>query len=402
MPVERIYALTDRFLKGETTEEENAELARLVGQADNDEQLADLLSHAWQRYEPSDNIRQLADSHLKDVPARILASEEAVKPAPVVSMRKTWLRIAAVFLLVIAGAITWYSIRQADRKPTSQLASVQADLLPGGKKATLTLANGSVIELDSSANGNLASQGDVKITKQGGILTYTFSEGKTPVTNGADVNFNTVATPRGGEYSVILPDGSRAWLNAASSIRFPTSFPGNERRVEITGEVYLEVKPTREKKPFIVDIKQSSGKQGEVAVLGTKFNINAYPDLSTINTTLVEGKVMVSAGNREPAYLAPGQQGRISNDRIAVHTVDTEPVMAWHNGQFAFVNADIHEVMQQLERWYDIEVFYAAKVPDERFEGTIPRSSTIDEIFSILELSKLRVKREGRKVTVLP
>ena len=225
MPEERIYQLIDLFFKGEITEEENAELAHLVGgHAKDDNVLAELLSHAWQHYEPAEDIRDLAGKRLQGVPEKILAAAKPAEAARVITFRKTWVRIAAIFLLVIAGAITWYSIRQSARNTTPQLAVKPADLPPGGKKATLTLANGSVIELDSSANGNLASQGDVNITKQDGILTYPFSK-----SHAATIQYNTVATPRGGEYSVVLPDGSKVWLNAASSSPFPHFLHGKRK-----------------------------------------------------------------------------------------------------------------------------------------------------------------------------
>jgi ferric-dicitrate binding protein FerR (iron transport regulator) len=267
------------------------------------------------------------------------------------------------------------------------------------------LADGTTIVLDSAGNTTLATQGNTHIIKlNNGQLAYRDADQRTPATA---LQYNTISTPKGGQYEIILPDGSHVWLNAASSLRFPAAFTGNERIVALTGEAYFEV-AKNPAQPFKVTFTGSAG-DGQVEVLGTHFNINAYDDEANSKTTLLEGKVKISrpqSGMQDPnpEILNPGQQAAIADGvgNIKVLAVDADAAIAWKNGVFSFDNVDIKTVMRQIARWYDVEVVYEGALAAEKFEGEIPRSSTLADVFKILELSAVHFKIEGRKVIVMP
>ncbi len=262
---------------------------------------------------------------------------------------------------------------------------------PGGTKALLTLADGSTIVLDDARNGNLVQQGNTKVFKFNGKIDYR------PSSSGSDsIMFNSIAIPRGGQYSVTLPDGSQVWLNAASSIRFPTAFKGAERRVEITGEAYFEVAKNAAM-PFVVKIGGS-----EVRVLGTHFNIMAYQEETSMKTTLLEGSVQFTHGG-STNILRPGQQARLREDgKVKVESnIDAEDVIAWKNGLFHFEGTDIRTVMRQLARWYDVDVVYDDTHMNERFHADIMRTATLAEALKALELTeKVKFEIKGKTVVV--
>ncbi len=262
----------------------------------------------------------------------------------------------------------------------------------GGNKATLTLANGSKVILDDVKNGTVSNQGNAKVIKTNGKLAYN-ADNNGPI---GDV-YNTVSTPRGGHYQVVLPDGSQVWLNAASSIRFPTAFTGKERKVEITGEAYFEVAKNKAL-PFVVKVNNS-----EVRVFGTHFNVMAYNDEVAIKTTLLEGSVQFSNGSSS-YMLKPGQQSELnkSGQVKVIQDVDVDNVIAWKNNLFDFENADIEDVMRQLSRWYDVDVVYNKKVND-RFFAEIPTTSKLSEVLKALELTgKVNFDIQGRKIIINP
>lgn len=323
------------------------------------------------------------------------------KVIPIWRRSRVWWVAAGTIALIATAGYFLFNHKQSKteivRTPIPQMKPVT----PGGNKALLTLANGSVIVLDSAANGALTQQGkSIVFKKQDGELVYK-NEGNS---KSETVALNTISTPRGGQYQVVLPDGSKVWLNAVSSLRFPASFTANERVVELTGEAYFEVKKEA-KKPFIVNILPSAAGVGggKVEVLGTHFNIMAYNDEATINTTLLEGAVNMTSAKGH-CTLKPGEQAQVAkNGQLAVDEhADVEEAVAWKNGRFQFNNADVATVMREIARWYDVDIEYAGKVPAEKFEGEIPRNSNINEVFKILELSNVHCKIDGRKITVLP
>jgi len=266
------------------------------------------------------------------------------------------------------------------------------DVLPGGDKATLTLADGSTVILDEAKNGILAQQGSSKIIKVGGKLLYDPTD-----KNSKDVVYNTISTPKGGQYQLELPDGSLVWLNATSSIHFPTSFAGKERRVEITGEAYFEVAKNRDM-PFIVSVNGA-----EVQVLGTHFNVNAYSDEDNVKTTLLEGSVKFVHGVNAD-MLKSGQQSQLAGDGQVkvVSNVDVDEVVAWKNGMFDFEYAGIETVMRQLSRWYDVEIEYKGKT-DDLFVAEIRRNNKLSDVLKALELTgQVKFEIQGKKIIVMP
>lgn len=318
----------------------------------------------------------------------------------IVNMRRIrfWLAAASVLVLLMVGG--WFLLtRESGSKQLAinKVAQAQQDILPGGNRAILTLSNGANIQLDTAANGTLAREGASKIIKlSDGRLAYEGDNGKA-----AAVEYNTVSTPRGGQYQLILADGSKVWLNAASSISFPTAFTGGERNVTITGEAYFEVAHNPEK-PFIVQINSAMGTGARVAVLGTHFNINAYDDEHVIKTTLLEGAVKVSNSNAA-TVIAPGQQASLrdmSGTISVAGNVDVEQVVAWKNGFFQFQNYTIQDIMRQLSRWYDVEVEYRGKIPEGHYVGKPSRNLKLSEILKIIEYSGVKLDVKGNKIIV--
>jgi len=309
--------------------------------------------------------------------------------------RMNWLKwaTAAAILILLAGVgfIFLHSPESSDRYAhESPQQRFKNDVLPGRQGAILTLANGRKITLDSAANGALASEGGVQVIKKDDEVVY--DGGKAP----AEVSYNTMTTPQGRQYHLTLADGTEVWLNAGSSITYPTVFTGKQRTVKVTGEAYFEVAHNKSM-PFRVekgDVK--------VEVLGTHFNMNTYDDESSLKVTLLEGVVrVVSTGGEN--ILTPGQQAQVSKGRIAVaNNVNAEEVMAWKNGRFLFSGTDIDQLMRQLTRWYDVEVEYNKKVND-LFYAEIPRNTNLSDVLKALELTgKVHFSIDGKKIIVMP
>lgn len=305
-----------------------------------------------------------------------------------------WQKLAvAAVLLLIAGKVFLPASTVKKTRP-DQPASIAHDQPPGRNNALLTLADGRTITLDSAANGGLAQQGNTRVIKLNGQIAYK----NTGSGQAGDVPlFNTISTARGNQYELILPDGSKVWLNAASSMRFPTSFTGKERRVEITGEAYFEIA----KNPAMPFKIQAGG--GEVEVLGTHFNINAYGDEPTVKTTVLEGAVAVKKETARQVLergqqAAFGPQGGITLSK----DVDVALETAWKDGFFWFDNTDIHTLMRQVSRWYDVEVTFKGKIEDDGFTGKIPRNVPLSKLLNVLEQYELHFSIEGKKIIVQP
>lgn len=303
-----------------------------------------------------------------------------------------WLQAIAAMLFITIGL---YFYIKPQNKPAFSHQIAKNDLPPGTNKAILTLSNGSKINLNAADNGVLAEQGNTSVKKSDeGRVTYT--ENNAPNTTAKPV-FNTITTPKGGQYQVVLPDGTKAWLNAASSIIFPTVFEGSKRDVEIAGEVYFEVAKDKHK-PFTVTCAGQ-----KLTVLGTHFNVNAYAEEQTIKTTLLEGSVKITNGTHN-VILKPGQQSLVipgSENNIQVSSaIDTEEIIAWKNGYFQFNKADIKTIMNQIARWYDVEVEVSGKLPDAHYRGNISRNVNLSKVLKIMELSGIHFTVEGRKIIV--
>lgn len=295
-------------------------------------------------------------------------------------------------LLVAAGVVglvfssIWFMLNRnvhEDRKDGLAIIKTSIeDVMPGGDRAMLTLANGKQIILDS-AQGKIVQLDNLEVTNKAGRLDYEGQSNK--------VEYHTLSTPRGGKYKLVLPDGTDVWLNAESSITFPTAFTGKGREVAITGEAYFEVVHNA-KQPFQVKVNDMV-----VEVLGTHFNINSYKDESSIKTTLLEGSVKIKRGDGKTVLLAPGQQaqaGRVTGESIDVTAPDTEQVMAWKNGRFYYNNADLKTIMRQIMRWYNVEVEYSGKVPVRYFTADISRDNNLSAILKVLELSNIHFRLE--------
>jgi ferric-dicitrate binding protein FerR (iron transport regulator) len=310
-----------------------------------------------------------------------------------------WPKLAAacVLLVVCSTGLYFYHSSKKDDVKTPGQSALSSIIKPGGTKAVLTLANGKKIVLDDASRAEIAKESGLKITKSAdGKLVYVI-----PKSNSEKVTFNTIETPRGGQYQIVLPDGSQVWLNAASSIRYPTSFAADSRTVTITGEVYFEVA----KNPLL-PFKVISQAQ-TVEVLGTHFNISAYQDDPLIKTTLMEGSVKVTNDKyRSTATLHPGQQSLITtaSKTIAVKPADTEDILAWKNGAFNFNNEDLSSIMNKLSRWYDIDISYTnQEIRKQRFSGSIPRSADITEVLHFLEYTgTIHFKVSERRIYVMP
>ncbi|MBK0379720.1 FecR family protein [Mucilaginibacter segetis] len=309
-----------------------------------------------------------------------------------------WLKVAAILLITLSVGIGFIKYNSSS-KQTNILKVAQkrpsSSINPGGNKAFLTVADGSTIALTDAKNGQLTTQAGVPINKtKDGVLVYHAANKLNANTHYA---INTITTPRGGQYMVVLADGTKVWLNSVSSLKYPVTFNGNTRTVELTGEGYFEVAKNKEK-PFIVNANGTS-----VKVLGTHFNISAYSDDKTVTTTLLEGSVKLSKADKE-AMLVPGQQG-ISvngNSAINVQNADTEQAVAWKNGFFLFRDTDIKDIMKQAARWYDVDIDYAGNLNNKKYGGKISKYKDISELMNNLELTgTIHYKIDGRRVTVM-
>ncbi|MCF0054865.1 FecR family protein [Dyadobacter sp. CY356] len=397
MQLNRIDFLTEKFFRNACSETEKQELAVWIKE-NPDDRLAEVLEKAWDNY----------DSHIEmpdQVSDRILNTifpekEKALyhdndEDAGIYSFQ-LWAKIAVAAVLIMAIGVYWWSgskgtIKMAVKENPSALV---ADLPPGGNRAILTLGDGSNIILDSAGNGNLASEGNTDITKSGrGELIY-----KSNNKDAGTVVYNTVSTPKGGQYHIVLPDGSKVWLNAASSLKFPTAFIGKERRVEITGEVYFEVAHNTGM-PFIVKVNDT-----EIAVLGTHFNVMAYADEKVMKTTLLEGSVKVSKAGKS-AMLTPGQQARITSSAENIRVlddVDMDKEMAWKSGYFQFDDDNLESIMRQVSRWYDVDIRYEGNLSREHFTGRLPRNANVSKVLKILSLSGVKFRIEEKSIIVTP
>lgn len=312
---------------------------------------------------------------------------------------KRWYSIAAAVIFFCLSSGAYFLLK----KPAVDVLavkkhSIKNDIGPGGNKAILTLANGTQVILDDAKNGNIANNAAIRVNKTGnGMLVYHFNKNLLGKNTAASSEINTITTPRGGQYQIELEDGTKIWLNAASSIKFPQIFADNIRQVELSGEAYFEVAKNKTK-PFIV---KANGTQ--VQVFGTHFNINAYADNAKIATTLLEGSVSMSYAGAT-VMLKPGQQGVASKNGGAIKTdfVDTEEITGWKNGLFIFHDESIANIMKQVSRWYDVDVEYKDGVQNKEFGGTISKYKNITELLNNIQFTKtIHYKLEGRRVIIM-
>lgn len=377
------------------TEAELKELLELMSDAshepDSRQLIRDAIAEGYVSGQPmpDERLLQIQEAIIKIAGAE--AEPEAGSRRPLFSVRSAgWLKwAAAIVLLLGVGSYFWLFKQNTGSSVVENTASAK-DILPGTNKAILTLADGSSIILDSTTNGIIARQGTAAIEKQSdGTIVYNLHG----VSDGKMIT-NTLRTPRGGQYKLTLPDGTRVWMNASSSITYPASFTGNKRVVSVTGELYFEVAKNAAQ-PFIVDVNEESS----IEVLGTSFNINAYDNESSSKTTLIEGKVSVRKGDQSN-ILQPGQQARIGNAITIAPKVDIDQILAWKNGHFNFEDMPLSEIMRQLERWYDIEVRYEGPIPAIKFHGKMSRGVALSDVITFLSDNDLKLKLEDRILIV--
>ena len=369
-----IEDLIERYNKGLTTPEENA--------------LVETWYLKYKQDDPRASDLQVEDDQKESLGKLLNEIEQRSK-------KIQWSRfaIAASILVFLTAGACFFAINNKARQTLAANGKAQQhDIAPGGNKATLTLGNGSTIVLNGAKIGKIARQGNIIIRKAAdGKISYSDISGGNA---SKEIVYNSAATPQGGQYQFVLSDGTKVWLNAASSIKYPVAFIGNERRVELTGEAYFEVAHNAEK-PFRVI---SNGQT--VEVLGTHFNVHAYNDEEAIKTTLLEGSVKVSAEGVSN-IIKPGEQARFEHGSINVANVDVDEVVAWKNGFFFFEDNNIQEVMRQLSRWYGVEIKYEGQLPSRRFSGEISRNVNLSQILDILSFKKIHCKIDGKAIIVM-
>lgn len=354
--------------------------------------------------------RQLVESwHLKELHSKIIDPDidemhaakyrmwKRVKPqtALKISMNLQWLYYAASVVLIISLLIFW-KIQMGNEYVAFQNRSNKSTIIaPGGNKAVLTLDNGKRIFLDEKESGLIASQGQANIFKtKNGVLEYKNAQKKRQ-----NVKFNTINVPKGGVYTVVLADGTEVWLNSSSMIRFPTVFNGATRQVEITGEAYFQIAKNRVKPFVVVTVNQ------KIQVVGTHFNVHAYPDEDRSETTLLEGKILITKAGRTET-MNPGQQAInfTGNSPIQIKSIpDPAEVIAWRDGYFSSSNESLYSVMSKIARWYDVEIEYRGNFTGKVFGGTISKFKSVKEVLDIIELTgSVHFKIEGRRIIVTP
>jgi transmembrane sensor len=394
--------LFERYLNNQCSPVEVKALLKYFDAEEDHDQLKSLIwqhmEHAMAKDESTDaHLQLLSNSGFMKIKDAISDQyiKEPIRTIPI--YKRKWYLVAASVSLLLLASTAIYVFQQRKETVIAQRnnPAQHPDVDPGRNNATLTLDNGTKIVLDSAANGTLAQQGNANVQKINGQISYL----QTQETKNSNPVYNTVATANGNQYQLVLTDGSKVWLNAASSIRFPATFTGNERKVDITGEVYFEVAKDATK-PFKVSFKDKSGAPEEIQVLGTHFNVNAYPDEPEMKTTLLEGSVRIKNTNGVK-MLEPGQQARIKPGGIEIKKdVDIEQVMAWKNGYFIFDNTDVHTLMRQVSRWYNVEINFDGKVTEDGFSGKISRDVPLSKMIRILEMNDVYIVANGRKITI--
>ena len=432
MQSQRIHYLLDRYIKGLLTGEDERELAKLLQDPAQEsffrEELVRLLEAEGESpFEGTGDTRsessvredavvtvgrgemteEAAGQTWEPVLQRVLSVDKTAGSDASGEADRTRVRrigylfrrwsVAVVFLLLIGGGVFFF-LRGREARPIATVAAKPAArILPGANKAILTLANGQQIILNNVQNGTIGQQGNIRVVKlDSGQLAYAAPRAESPADQLAKAPlYNTITTPRGGQYQVTLADGTKVWLNAESSIRFPTAFMGKNREVELTGEAYFEVKADKDK-PFLVKAGQT-----ETRVLGTSFNIMAYSDEGAVKTTLLDGAVSMALG-LQSALLRPGEQGQYDDNKGSMMTrpVNTRAVVAWKDGYYFFDRTPVKSVMRQIARWYDVTIVYQGAAPKDEIVGKLPRTADVKEVLHIMELIGIHFKIEGKTIVV--
>jgi len=379
----RIARLIAGFIKGTLTEHEHNELDNWVAENDENMQL-------FERLTDEKNIEE-AMKWMESIDTEMALQEKKEREKIVFNQPKKairfWRYAVAASIIITAGILIYVYRDSNNEKKNNVAVTNSADLLPGSDKATLSLGNGKLIVLSDAVIDTTINE-QIKIQSQKGEIVYSNEEVE------KEMEYHTLSTPRKGHYRLTLPDRTKVWLNAESSILYPTAFVGKERKVIVTGEAFFEVAKNKDK-PFIVEVGAV-----RVEALGTQFNINAYTNEPFISATLIEGAILVSNSKNEN-ILKPGQQAKITANDFSVVDTDAMDVIAWKNDLFKFTNAPIDVIMRQVERWYDADVVYEYR-PSDHFNADIPRDVPVSKLLRFLELTNsVRFKIEGKKIIVL-
>lgn len=411
MDPSRLRALLKKYMEDDITAEELRELSQYVQHADDPQVLERLVDDLWKEQDAS--IPRVVPSSA--LYRAILRHPELRADPPVSEGRHrgiiTWLRIAGAAAVVLL-CVSLFRYGELATKPLADNAGntvAVAAIVPGGNKATLTLADGQVVNLSENQNGIVLGE-ELTYVDGSGVLDAGFRYQPSAIGDPLPIEqpghrgehtsdsspLMLLTTPKGGTYQVTLSDGTKVWLNSASILRYPPRFSGMQREVELEGEAFFEVAP--KKIPFFVKTRDQV-----VQVLGTQFNITDYPDEAEVRTTLVEGSVrVINSASNAASQLSPGKQSIVSGRRTEIKNVETEPYIAWKNGYFAFPDEHISHVMNTIARWYDIEVEYQGDMTHKYFGGTLSRFEDFETLLQTIELTgSVRFKIEGRRVIVM-
>lgn len=384
--------LIAKHLKGELTPTEEAVLARWLSEDLRNQQLFDALLH-------EENLQQELDffSTLDTAEAWKKVAQQTGHTEPKVIKLwqhvSYWRRLAAAVLVLMAVSVTYLLIQHNRAAQKTVALRTEKTKTPSGDKAKITFEDGSVLALEDMKNGTAQERNGIRISKEAGTVIYQVLP-----QNDSDfrVAYNTISTPKGGQYQIELPDGSKVWLNAASNLRFPMAFTGSARQVQLTGEAYFEVAKNK-KMPFKVEVTGM-----EIEVLGTHFNVMAYHNESAVRTTLLEGSVKVAKG-ADNALLKPGQQATLKYGApgFIVAEADVADAVAWKNELFSFNNNDIHSVMREVARWYNVDIKYEGAMPKSHYTGMISRNITLAKVLDMLEQTGgVEFEVDGNKIIV--
>jgi len=396
----RISFLFKKYYNRTASIKEREELFQIM-KTTSDDKLKALMKEEWDNLEMTDplfNSDQSMEMLNKIFPAEQKSNDqqEEIVGVTYTSWSSRFKRIsvaAAILVLLSSGLYFWFKPSLAPQSQTAYTPIFQ-DIPPGGNKATLTLTDGQTIILDSAKNGIIASTKSFKVmkTESGQVVYHPFERIQN---NALGAEFNTITTPRGGEYRVILPDGSKVWLNSASSIKFPGVFKGNTRSIELIGEAYFEI-AKNSAMPFKV-----KSKNVVIEVIGTHFNVKTYTNDEVMKTTLLEGSIKIERGNSSH-LLKPGQQAiLIGNEMKVLSDVDVEEQVAWKNGLFQFKDAGLEDVMLQAALWYDLNVTFEGKIKKKYFTGKISRRVNASEFMNMLMYTGVKFKIKGKNIVVI-
>lgn len=384
MQQHRISYLLEQYALQQISSEEETELWALLDESQHDEDVKNILLQLMQSEQ---SFVETDRKKWEPVLSKVLAKEEEKKTISILPGRNqfTWKKMAAAAVIFLfAGTGLFYLLQnensntQVTVEKTTELKDVAA---PNTVNATLTLSNGMTIVLDSAGNGILAQQGDVNVMKlSDGQIVYDPNSLKI---NKEEISYNTLSNPRGSRaVKIVLADGTKVWLNAESTLRYPTAFVSKDRRVDITGEAYFEV-AHKDDMPFFVSVEGM-----EVEVLGTHFNINSYKEENLLRTTLLTGSVKVNKDEKS-TIIKPGEQAqasRTNTNSIKITRPELNEVMAWKEGRFSFNDRDLESIMREMARWYNVEVVYKDKITD-RYTVNVSRDIPVSQLFKFIEMS---------------